>query len=160
MATGEDQPKSLIGNPADVLFVFSHRLELRQSGQRCGLLLEVAFAPQSVDGTVSGRCRDPRRGVCRHPACRPGAKRLRERLLHCVLGEVEVPEDTDQDRDRLPLLLAEKAVDDLIRLRPDGGYPVLSNFWMARISTDPPRGRLGILEEASMASSRFAQSTR
>lgn len=77
--------------------------------------------------------------------------------MHGLFGQIEIAEDPDQGRDRPSLLLAEQAVDDRSRLGPYDDSS--SNFWIGRISIEP-RLTLGILEAASIASSRFSQSTR
>jgi len=77
--------------------------------------------------------------------------------LNGLLGQVEVAEDPDEGRDRPSLLLPEQAVDDPARLgRYDGAS---SNVMSGRTSIEP-RLTLGIREAASIASSRFSQSTR
>ena len=45
--------------------------------------------------------------MLREPVARPALRGDRERLLDGVLGEVEVAERADQDRDRAPELFAE-----------------------------------------------------
>lgn len=77
--------------------------------------------------------------------------------MHGLFGQIEVSEDPDQGRDRPSLLLPEQAIDDRNGLgRYDGPS---SNLWIGRISIDP-RLTLGILDAASIASSRLSHSTR
>jgi hypothetical protein len=86
--------------------------------------------------------------------------RLRERLLHRVLGEIEIAQDPDQGRDRPTLLVPEQAVDDGGGRGPyDDGWPSSSKSMIGRISTEPS-GPTGIFALASIASSRLGQSTR
>ena len=57
-------------------------------------------------------------GIVRYAVDRPALERDDERLLHRLLGGVEVAEDADQGRDRPSRLVPEQAVDDdLIALR-------------------------------------------
>jgi hypothetical protein len=49
--------------------------------------------------------------MARHPVTRPALECRRERILHRVLGELEVTEDADEDRDGMSPLLAEEGVD-------------------------------------------------
>lgn len=77
--------------------------------------------------------------------------------MHGLFGQIEVSEDPDQGRDRPPLLLPEQAIDDPDGLGPYDGPS--SNFWIGRISIDP-RLTLGILDAASIASSRLSHWTR
>ncbi len=53
-------------------------------------------------------------GLCRDAAVGPDLECGDERVLHRLLGEVEVAEDADERRDRPSLLLAEQAVDDVV----------------------------------------------
>jgi len=60
---------------------------------------------QPVDRAVAGGGDDPGAGIRRDTVARPALRGDRERLLDGVLGEVEVAERADQDRDRAPELL-------------------------------------------------------
>ena len=91
------------------------RLDRRSRAELIGLLAQPPAAAQPVDRPVARGRRDPRPGVGGHAAVRPGLERGDERVLDGLLGEVEVAEDADQRRDRPALLLAEQAVDDLVR---------------------------------------------
>ena len=147
MTAREDQSETVVGDPAHVAFISFERLELGEPRERVGPLGERALASEAVDRAVASRRRDPRAGVPRHTATRPGAERLGERLLDGVLRQVEVAEDPDQGRDRSTLLLPEQAVDDLARIR---SYDGASNSMIGRTSTDP-RLTLGIFDAASIA---------
>ena len=72
---------------------------------------------QSVDRPIPRSRRDPCPRIRRDTPDGPRLERGDERLLDDLLREVEVPKDTDQGRDGPPLLLAEQAVDDLVRSR-------------------------------------------
>src|SRR5262249_59310874 len=65
----------------------------------------------AVDCTVARRCDDPGDWVVRLSVTRPPLERCRERVLHRVLGELEVAEDANEDRHRTAPLLAEECVD-------------------------------------------------
>lgn len=133
----------------------TERPELRELPKRPGLLSERALASQAVDRAVPRGGRDPGSGVVRDPGRGPPPEGDRERLLDGLLRKVEITEDPDQGRDRSSLLLAEQALDDVPRLDPYSS----GNSMIGRTSIDP-RPTLGILEAASIASSRFEQSIR
>src|SRR5215216_3731804 len=69
------------------------------------------FAAESVDGSLAGGRRDPAACVRRQALGRPLAQGDGERLLHGVLGEVDVTEDPDQGGHRPAGLLAEDPAD-------------------------------------------------
>ena len=62
-------------------------------------------------GAVAGGRRDPGTGVRGDAAFRPRLQGGDERLLDGFFGEIEVPEDPDQGRDRSALLRTEQAID-------------------------------------------------
>ena len=97
-------------------------------------------------------------GVRGHAAIGPRPQGLGERLLHGLLGQVEVAEHADEGRDRPSLLLAEQAVDDLPRVGLYDGRD--GNSWIGRTSMDAPQSSAGIRDAASMASSRLSHSIR
>ena len=51
-------------------------------------------------------------GLSGSPRSRPALERDQERVLHRLLGAVEVAEDAGEDGDRLPRLAPEQAVDE------------------------------------------------
>ena len=71
----------------------------------------LRLAAQPVDRAVAGGGDDPGAGVRRDAVAGPALRGDRERLLDGVLGEVEVAERADQDRDRAPELLPERLGD-------------------------------------------------
>jgi hypothetical protein len=86
-------------------------LQLLQAGEQLGLAGERSLTPDPVDGAVPGRRDDPRGRVARGPFPRPPVDRGGECVLNRVLGELEVTEDADEDRNRTPPLLAEERFD-------------------------------------------------
>jgi hypothetical protein len=66
---------------------------------------------------------------------RPALERDQERVLHRLLGAIEVAEDAGEDRDRLPRLAPEQAVQDgvlragqdAVASAPDESPPVISS---------------------------------
>src|SRR5262249_33663502 len=80
------------------------RSELREQRE---LRLERAVTAQAVDRSVLRRRDEPGAGIRRDAVTRPALGGDRERLLDGVLGEVEVAERADQERDRAAELLAE-----------------------------------------------------
>jgi hypothetical protein len=82
-----------------------------------------------------------------------------DRVLKGVLGEVEVTEDTDQNRQQPAVLVTEQARE---RLVGGGGYPAAASAptgMTGRISTEPVRAA-GILAATSSASSSDSASIR
>ena len=167
MATGEDEPQSVVGNSTHI-----HLLDFGGFGggrqQELGgavLLAPLGLPAEPVDGLATGRGEQPGARAVRQARGRPGTERGDDRLLEGVLGEVEVAEDTDQSGENLPRLPAEHVVEaDPRRFcgRPvvwrarGGTYPGMSNT--GRTSTVPVRA-LGICAATSMARSRSLTST-
>ncbi len=153
VAAGEDQPKPVVRDPAHVGLVSPEGLERGQPGQGLRPLAEGALPPEAIDRAVAGGRDDPGPGAVGEAPLGPGPQGLRERLLDRLLRQVEVAEDPDQGRDGPPPLLAEQPVGDPARVRPYGDSSGYSET--GRTSTDP-MPTLGILEAASIASSRLA----
>ena len=159
VAAGEDQPEPVVGDATHVGLVSSERLERLQGAELRRLLAKGSLTPQPVDRSIARGRRDPRAGVVGDPAFGPHPHRLRERVLHRVLGQVEVAQDADHRRDRPPLLGPEEAVDDGCGRGRYDGWPSSSNTMTGRISTEP-RYPIGSFALASIASSRLGHSTR
>jgi len=107
VAAGEDEAKPvvlhgshLLGHTRVVIATREHR-HLAQQFQ------STRLAAQAVDGAVAGSRRDPAARVGRQADARPLAQGDGERLLHRILGEVDVTEDADQGGDGSARLLAE-----------------------------------------------------
>jgi hypothetical protein len=62
-------------------------------------LLCPRLAAQAVDGSIAGSRRDPAAGVGRQAVACPRTQGYGERLLDCILGEVDVAERADQGGD-------------------------------------------------------------
>jgi hypothetical protein len=62
--------------------------------------LSASLAAQAVDGSIAGGGGDPAAWVGRQAIACPRAQGDGERLLDCVLGEVDVAEGADQGGDR------------------------------------------------------------
>jgi hypothetical protein len=107
MAAGEDQREALVGDRAHSSLLFLVRDQLRQVGELDPPRRQRPLSPQPVDRAVAGGRDDPGSGARRDAVARPALRRDRECLLDGVLGEVEVAERADQDRDRAPELLPE-----------------------------------------------------
>jgi hypothetical protein len=99
----------------------------RQHGYLAEELLAASLAAQAVDGSIAGSGRDPAARVGRQAVARPGAQGDGERLLDCVLGEVDVAEGADQDGDRSTGLLAEDPADRRF-VEPGDGVDVLQSL--------------------------------
>jgi hypothetical protein len=100
VAAGEDEGEPLVGNRAHVVLLLD-RLDRCEPLERRPLRL----AAQPVDRAVASGGDDPGTGIRRDAVAGPALRGDRERLLDGVLGEVEVAERADQDRDRAPELL-------------------------------------------------------
>src|SRR4029453_11946795 len=135
-----------------------------------GLRPKPSPATQPVDRAVPGGGRDPRSRVRGHTALRPDLEGRDEGVLHRLLGEIEVAEDTDQRRDRPSLFLAEEAVDDVVgggvaEAQPavaptdSGAWPEFEKSTTGRTSIDP-RVAPGHCAATSSASSRSFASIR
>ena len=118
-----------------------------------GPFAQPALAPEPVDRPVAGRRRDPGAGVVGDAVGGPALQRDRERLLHGLLGEVEVAEDADERRDRPSRLAPEQAVDDLVLAVVRADLVLTSVSMIGRTSMEPSsapgtaRGRLDRLVE-------------
>src|SRR6266513_724032 len=114
MAAGEDQPQPIVGNGA-----LGHLLVLVGGGHQglelAHLVLEAAGPANAVDRLVPRGRRYPAARIRRHAALGPDLERDEERVLYRLLGEVEVAEDPDERSDRPPRLLAEQAIDRVLR---------------------------------------------
>ena len=109
MTAREDEAEPLVWDRAHVVLLLG--AELFETREQLGLARERSFTPDPVDRTVARRCHDPRPGVPRHAVLRPALERLREGVLHCVLGKLEVTEDADENRDGTSPLLPEDGLD-------------------------------------------------
>jgi RNA polymerase sigma-70 factor (ECF subfamily) len=76
-----------------------------------GGALPRRLAPERVAAAMAGRRVDPRRRVRRHARRGPPLERRRERVLHRLLGRVDVAAQSHQHRDDTAVLLAEDALD-------------------------------------------------
>src|ERR1700722_923703 len=72
------------------------------------------FSTKHVDRAVARGGDDPSRRARGHPGLWPSVERGGERVLHRLLGEIDVPEDADEHGHRAAMLRAEHAFD----LRP------------------------------------------
>jgi hypothetical protein len=113
VADGEDQPQPLVGDRAHERLVLVLAAQRPQLGlQRDPPAGPAALAPDPVDRPVARRGDDPRRRVRGRAVARPALQRDQERVLDRLLGAIEVAEDAREQRDRLPRLAPEQAVDE------------------------------------------------
>ena len=117
VAAGEEQPQPVVGQRRVERLVGLRRHQQLQLAQ---LVRVAALAAQAVDRAVARRRARSRRRVVRQPVARPALQRDHERLLHRVLGEVEVAEDADQGRHRPAGLAPERGGGDPRRSEPLG----------------------------------------
>jgi hypothetical protein len=149
VTTREDEAEPIVGDAAHVVLVSTQGFQLGEPLQGLGLSSKGPLPAQPVDGTVPGRGRDPGRRISGEALRGPLLQGYCEGLLYGFLGQVEVAQDPDEGRDRLPLLLPEQAVDDLTGGR--GRYLCgVSNSMIGRTSIDPVPTD-GIRDAASIA---------
>jgi hypothetical protein len=106
MAARKDQLEALVGNRG-VLVVG----ELLCTCEQLRLACERLLAPDPVDRAVARRRDDPRARVRGRAVARPPLERDRERVLHRVLGEIEIAEDAAENCDAASTLVTEGAGD-------------------------------------------------
>jgi hypothetical protein len=99
----------------------------RERGHLDEEFLSASLAAETVDRSIAGSGRDPAAWVGRQSVARPGAQGDGERLLDCVLGEVDVAEGADQGGDRSAGLLAEDPADRCI-VEPGDDVDVLQSL--------------------------------
>src|SRR6202044_3453844 len=91
MAAGEDETELIVTHGA--------LLGRPGGGMQVGLgMARVArrFSTKHVDGAVARGGDDPSRRAWGHPGLWPSVERGGERVLHRLLGEIDVPEDADE----------------------------------------------------------------
>ena len=115
MARREDQPQALVRDRAHELWL----LVVLVAAERAQLGLErtapagpAALGADAVERAVAGGGDDPGRRVVGQSVDGPALERDQERVLHRLLGAVEVAEDVGQDGDRPSRLAPEQAVDE------------------------------------------------
>jgi hypothetical protein len=99
----------------------------REHGHLDDEFLSASLAAEAVDRSIAGSDRDPAARVRRQAVARPCAQGDGERLLDCVLGEVDVAEGADQGGDRSAGLLAEDPADSRF-VEPGDGVDVLQSL--------------------------------
>ena len=115
MAAREDEREPLVGDRAHVVLLGR---QLLQPPDELGLPLEDLLATDPVDRAVAGSRDDPGSRSTRQSLARPALERGRERVLHGVLGELEVAEDAREDAHGTAPLLPEDALDVLLHAVP------------------------------------------
>jgi len=126
--------------------------KLRRAGEQLRLARKCLLAPDPVDRAVSRGGDDPGAGARRRALAGPALRRLDERVLDRVFGEVEIAEDAAEDRDAARTLVA-VGTDQVVYSR----YSELSTI--GRISIVPERAD-GISDAHSIASSSESASMR
>src|SRR5690606_28467989 len=168
MAAREHQPEPLV--PHDALL---DRLHLVHQDRLRLPALPRGLPPQPVDRPVPRRRDDPPRGARRRPRHRPPPHRLGERVLHRLLGDVDVAEHPDQHRHGPAVLLPEDPLDQISPWngRTSIGRPVARVYRAAIFNaasrsststiTSPPMNSLPSVHGPSVAttSSPFSRTT-
>ena len=102
VAAGEDEREPVVGDRAHVVLLGGQRFE---PGEQLGLAREGLLAADPVDRAVAGRRDDPGAGIGGLAVALPPLECDRERVLHRVLGELDVAEDAGEDGDGTAPLL-------------------------------------------------------
>ena len=74
-------------------------------------ILTRSFTPEAIDRPVAGCSDDPPRRAWRQSGVGPLLHRNRERVLDCLLGNVDVTEGSNQYRNGAAVLFAEYTFD-------------------------------------------------
>src|SRR5215207_1433420 len=80
----------------------------------CQFLLfatERDVASDAIDRLVAADIDQPGAGIGRHAGVWPPRQRYRERILQCILGEIEIADEADQGRQRPARLVAKDFFD-------------------------------------------------
>src|SRR5206468_12497768 len=115
-----------------------------------------ALLAQQIQSAVARHGPQPGSRVVRHASHLPHFEGVAERLLHHVLGQVQVrrAEDADENGRKPPRLVAKEVLHHSGRSRR--GHI----FRIGRTSTDPSTSRIGHPRASSAASSRFSAVTK
>ena len=113
VAAGEDQPQPVVDDRALVVHGWLHVLgvQARQLGQALGAIGHRPVAAQAIDRPPPRGGGDPRPGIGRNPVAPPDGDRRLERVLHRVLGQLEVADLPDQGGQHDRPLVAKRARD-------------------------------------------------
>jgi hypothetical protein len=112
MAAGEDEAEPLVRDHRRVLAGQVTDRLLQPAREQRLLVAQRRLAPQPVYRAPLGRGDDPRRGRGRDAVARPAVQRDGVRVLHGLLGTVDVPpERAREDGDRAAELRPEAAGD-------------------------------------------------
>ena len=111
MAAGEDQAQALVGDGRVGRAVVRFRARLGDPSELAADLLEAPSAAQRIDGLVARRRDQPCTRIARRPLAGPLLERHRERVLDGLLGDVEVADQPDDDRQHAAELGAVEALD-------------------------------------------------
>lgn len=135
-------------------------------GERVGGRGRAALSADDVERLTPRRGGQPRPGAVGNSIHRPTGGRGGERLLHGVLGQLEIPEPAGQGRDDPGPLLPPRAFDGLGDLAQPVEAPVAASIsadsvpgMTGRTSTVPVR-TLGTFAAQSSAASRSGTSSR
>jgi hypothetical protein len=124
-----------------------------KTGEELGLPLERTAAPDLIHGSVAGGREDPGAGILGGAFAGPASEGRRECILEGVLGELEVAEDADEDRQAATPLLPEDGLDY-------AGLASAGICMIGRTSTLPGGTAAGIFDAHSIASSIDSTSIR
>src|SRR4029453_9692402 len=111
VAAREDEAKPVVLHGALPFWRAGIVVAARKDRRLAQQFPSTRLAAQAVYGAVAGGRRDPRAWVGRQAVACPLAQGDRERVLHRILGDIDVAEDADQGSDRSAGLLAEDPAD-------------------------------------------------
>src|SRR5437588_6059116 len=116
-------------------------------------VLARGLAAEAVDGPIAGSGDDPASRAGWRPARRPALDGRGEGVLDRLLGDVDVAEDTDQDRHGSPVLLPKYPLDVGAG---EGGHapdqPSRKTWWNGRTSIGSVVARASLRPQSSAAS--------
>ena len=113
VAAGEDEPQPVVHDRALVIHGWLRVLgvQARQLGQALGAIGHRPVSAQAIDRPAPRGGGDPRPRIGRNPIAPPHLHRRLERVLHRVLGQLEVADLADQGGQHDRPLVAKRARD-------------------------------------------------
>ena len=150
VAAGEDHPELVVSHGLHLAWLLLPLVLNRSRFFAAALRL----TPHAVPHPVAGDGRDPGARTLGDAIDRPRAKRGDERLLHRVLGGVEVAELVSQRREHATRLGPERPLDDLLHVDGRVREPP------SEASSTPPCSSTGITPATFTASSTVGASRR
>ena len=111
VAAREDEAQQVVLDGVGRRYLGGGECRLRQRPDVRRRHLETSAATQPIDRLEASRRDQPRTGVVGHAIVPPALEGDREGLVHRLLGEIEVAEQTDQCREDAARLVAVQRID-------------------------------------------------